>query len=77
MKNDRKMARVRYKRADAIDREYYCLDIWSNADGRWEEEMCTRFVADAEHPGSPRDFIHYALLIRVIQLVNDGYDIDI
>ena len=77
MKNGRKMARVRYFKDDAIDREYYALEIWSDADGQWEEEMRTRFVADANHPGTATDFIHYTLLIRVIQLVNDGYDIDI
>lgn len=77
MKNNRKMARVHYIKDDTIDREYYALEIWDNDTGRWEEELRTRFVADANHPGSPTDFIHYTLLIRVIQLANDGYDIDI
>lgn len=77
MAKEKKMARVRYEKDEKTGREKYHLEIWDNEWGEWTEMVASRFVADGEHPGSPTDFIHYSLLLEVINLVQHGYEIDI
>lgn len=72
-----KRAWVRYDMDEKTKVETYTLLFWSDADAGWREEMKTRFVADAKHPDGPTDFIHYSLLLRVIELVNDGWEVEI
>lgn len=73
----KKKARVRYDDGKVSGKEQYALEFWSEADGKWHEDMATRFVADAKHPESGDEFVHYSLVTRIIDLVNQGYDIDI
>lgn len=77
MKKQPKKARVRYDSGKESGQEKYVLEIWSEADGDWSEVMTTRFVADAKHPEAGEEFIHYSILINVIELVTNGYQIDI
>lgn len=80
MAKEKKMARVRWdkvKQPDGTFEERYILEKWNEDEGIWEAENRSWFVADADSPNGPKDFIHYTLLIDVINMVNDGYEIDI
>lgn len=80
MAKEKKMARVRWDKVEQPDgtfEERYILERWNEDEGCWEAENRSWFVADADNPKGPKDFIHYTLLIDVINMVNDGYEIDI
>ena len=76
MAKNKKIARVRYDDGKESGQEKYVLEIWSNEDGMWSEYMATRFVADAKHPKAGEEFVHYALVTEIVNLVNHGYSID-
>ena len=77
MKSRKKMARVRYDDGKESGTEKYVLEIWSEADGCWNEIKASRFVADAKHPEAGAEFIYYTLLQEVIHLARGGYEVDI
>ena len=72
-----KKARVRYDNGAESGREEYALEIWDADTGSWGLVMSTRFVADAKHPETGDEFVHYTLVTQIIDLVNRGYSIEI
>ena len=72
-----KKARVRYDSGKESGQEKYILEIWDNESGSWKMSMSTRFVADAKHPETGDEFVHYTLVTNIIWLVNNGYEMEI
>lgn len=72
-----KKARVRYDNGKESGQEKYILEIWDNETGSWGTMMATRFVTDYKHPETGDEFVHYTLVTNIIQLVNQGYEVDI
>ena len=70
-------ARVRYDDGKVSGKESYHLEIWDDYTQAWGEYIASRFVADAKNPDAGADFIHFRILVEAINLVNNGYEIDI
>lgn len=77
MAKEKKLARVRYDDGSQSGQEKYIIEIWSDEDQCWHENMASRFVADAKHPEAGAEFVHFGIVTQVIYLVNMGYSIDI
>lgn len=77
MAKNKKLARVRYDDGKESGEERYILEIYDWDTASWGMVMSTRFVADARHPETGDEFVHYTLVTSIIQLVTNGYEIDI
>ena len=72
-----KRAWVSHQKNAVTGRETYTLNIWNNEEWHWEPQSRTNFVADADDPKGPKDYIHFSMLIDVIRLAREGYEVDI
>ena len=73
----KKKAWVRYDGSVENGTDRYTLLVWSDEDCEWQEDMTVPFVADAKRPEAGRLFVHYSLVVRIIELAGQGYEIDI
>lgn len=67
----KRMARLRYSKKD----DKYIIELYDSGTNRWEFESSYKCVSDAEHPESGTDYVSYMALIKIMELIDLGYEV--
>lgn len=66
-----KIARLRYSKKD----DKYIIELYNDDTNTWELESAYRCVKSANWPESGAEFVHYRALLKIMELIDLGYDI--